>query len=238
MLKKLQMIFVILMSGCAGFSRTADCPLHVIHTQTFDLATCVRQSQIDADFIIYIEGDGNAFDKHGRQNRNPTPKSTFVRNLAIKDPRPNVAYVARPCQYTQDPLCSPKYWGSARFAPEVIDAIADAVYQIAGQRSVTMVGFSGGAAVAGLIAVTRPDIHVKNLVTISGNLDHRAWTEYHQLPALVDSMDLADWRDAYNKIPAVHYIGDRDNIIPAFITQNFVNDHNPVNTVSGMGHGK
>lgn len=237
MLKNILLFFVIFVPGCARFSNTPDCQLHIIHSQTFEIATWVRQSQDGDDFIIYIEGDGNAFDKRGQQNRNPTPKSHFVRDLAMRDTHSNVAYVARPCQYTQDPLCGPKYWGSARFAPEIIDATADVVRQIAGQRSVTLVGFSGGAQVAGLIAVMRPDIHVKNLVTLSGNLDHKTWTEHHNLPPLTDSMDLADWRDAYNKIPAVHYLGANDSVIPPSITQDFVGNTNPVIVIPYAGHG-
>ena len=47
-----------------------------------------------------------------------------------------------------------------------------------------MVGFSGGAQIAGLAATAKPGLNVKKIITIAGNLDHLAWTQYHNLPPL------------------------------------------------------
>ncbi|GAB2181920.1 hypothetical protein DLREEDagrD3_21430 [Denitratisoma sp. agr-D3] len=50
-----------------------------------------------------------------------------------------------------------------------------------GARRLTLVGYSGGAAA--LLAARCSD--VVRLVTIAGNLDHRAWTRYHHITTLL-----------------------------------------------------
>lgn len=51
--------------------------------------------------------------------------------------------------------------------------------------------------VAALIAATRPEINVAKVVTVSGNLDHQAWTAYHRLPPLSDSLNLPDYMASF-----------------------------------------
>lgn len=86
-----------------------------------------------------------------------------MRELAFEDDSPNVVYLARPCQYIKSPICSKRHWTTARFAPEVINAEYAAVKQIADGNPVILIGFSGGAQVAGLIASAKPGLNVKKL---------------------------------------------------------------------------
>ena len=127
-------------------------PNNVI-TPAFEIATWTRQENLTAPYVIYIEGDGYAFNRSGHPTDDPTPHGKFVRKMALNDTAPNVAYVARPCQFIRDTKCDTKYWTNARFATEIIDSMAYAIHDIAKSRPVTLIGFSGGAQVAGLIAV-------------------------------------------------------------------------------------
>lgn len=66
----------------------------------------------------------------------------------------------------------------------------DALKQRFGATRLTLVGYSGGAAVAALLATRRND--VARLVTVDGNLDHRAWTAHHRVTPLTGSLNPAE----------------------------------------------
>jgi len=70
------------------------------------------------------------------------------------------------------------------------------------------------------LAARRND--VVRLVTVAGNLDHRAWTEMHGLPALTDSLNPADeWR-ALRTLPQRHFIGGRDEVVGRRVTDAYL----------------
>jgi hypothetical protein len=136
--------------------------------------------------VIYFEGDGLAFLSPERFSEDPTPLQPLVLGLALAaraDTDSNVVYLARPCQYTGLlKACQPDYWTAKRFAPEVIAAMDDAVSQLKaryGASQLTLVGYSGGAAVAALLAERRDD--VDRLVSVAGNLSTKRWVELQSL---------------------------------------------------------
>lgn len=74
----------------------------------------------EKQLVVYLEGDGRAWASRTIISADPTPVKPLAMWLARADGRPNVAYLARPCQYGgagQSP-CSPRYWSSHRFAPK------------------------------------------------------------------------------------------------------------------------
>lgn len=149
-------LFGLLSAGCSGIKVPDDFAYKEIETRDFKLASWQKISEPDGVYKFYIEGDGHAFDSRGRPTADPTPQGTMLRELAFGDPSPNVIYLARPCQYIMSPICAKRHWTTARFAPEVINAEYDAVRQTAGGHEVILVGFSGGAQVAGLISAAKP----------------------------------------------------------------------------------
>lgn len=222
--------------SCASYAPPPQFHYQKIKTNTFTLASWQKISSPNATYKIYIEGDGYAFNTTGHPSHNPTPKQTTMRRLAFGDPSPNVIYLARPCQFIKSDICSTRHWTTARFAPEAINATTQAIQQIAGNNKVILIGYSGGAQVAGLIAVNKPQIHTKKLITIAGNLDHLAWTSYHKLPPLNESMSLESYQNQYAKIPQIHYIGADDKIIPPILTQNFVKDSHKIKIIPHASH--
>lgn len=174
---------------------------------------------------IYIEGDGFAWLSETQPSSDPTPINPMVLQLAISQPEDVAVYLARPCQYinAEASRCSRSYWTGQRFAPEVIAATNVAVEilkQRFGARQVVLVGYSGGGAVATLVAARRTD--VDRLITISGNLDHQAWTTYHRIAPLNGSLNPADETQTLQGIQQWHFVGEKDvNITPA-MAQGFV----------------
>ena len=138
----------------------------------------------------------------------------------------NIAYLARPCQFRNDETrCEAdkqRFWGAARFAPEVIgatsaaiDAISESVIspRCAEQEiALTVVGYSGGGTLAALVAQHRRD--VDGLVTLAANLDHDAWTTYHRVSPLTGSLSLLSSADRVVGIPQAHLRGTHDKIVP------------------------
>lgn len=170
---------------------------------------------------VYIEGDGLAWVDSSTPSLDPTPLQPLALQLALRDGQA-AAYLARPCQYTMDsdPHCRQAYWTSHRFAPEVIRAgnqALDALKQSFAARRLILVGYSGGGAVATLLAARRHD--VLRLITIAAPLDHQAWTARDQLTPLAASLNPADDWAALQSLPQRHYAGGRDQVVGADIAR-------------------
>lgn len=172
---------------------------------------------------VYIEGDGFAWATRYRPSVNPTPVNPLALRLAVQDGQ-DAAYLARPCQYsvTLARDCNTRYWTSHRFSLEVIEAMDDAVTQLktrTGASRLVLIGYSGGGTVAALVAARRKD--VDRLVTVAGNLDHKAWTRLHNISALTGSLNPPDeWR-ALAGVSQIHFIGQSDRIVPDEVYQSY-----------------
>lgn len=184
-------------------------------TRDFTLAGFVsRQPATHDTLTIYIEGDGLAWVNFAQVSPDPTPMRAVGLELALRHPHGAAAYLARPCQYVEGDdarNCAPTWWSDRRFAPEVVAAADQAVGQLKQRfqaKELELVGYSGGGAIAALVAARRSD--VARLVTVAGNLDHQAWTKLHHLSPLTGSLNPADAWPALAGLPQLHFIGKQD----------------------------
>jgi pimeloyl-ACP methyl ester carboxylesterase len=170
------------------------------------------------DLTVYVEGDGFAWFDMETPSTDPTPRDPLALRLALSQPQGRAVYLARPCQYgdARNDGCDQRYWTNARFAPEVVQAEDIGLNQLKqrmGAERITLVGYSGGGAIATLLAQRRTD--VVRLVTVAGNLDHRAWALHHRVSSLSGSLNAADNSERIANLPQIHFVGDRDvNISP------------------------
>lgn len=222
-----------------GFERIS------IPSPHFTLTAYLRITRPGAPLNLYIEGDGTAWVNRVIRSEDPTPRSTLVMELAGQDPAANVAYLARPGQYlpAQVSPCDPAYWSDKRFASEVIAAMDGAVSILAGKarvEEINLIGYSGGGAVAALIAAGRSD--VGSLRTIAGNLDPATLNRHHGVSPLDESsrnpMDVAA---GLKGMPQRHFVGSGDKVVPAFITHSFLSrmgssDFRELTVVEGATH--
>ena len=174
---------------------------------------------------VYIEGDGVAWINRSLVSLDPTPQDPIALKLALRDPSATAIYLARPCQYVDEQeaqACGLTWWTQQRFAPTVVQAMShaiDVLQQQTGAQHLVLVGYSGGGALAALIAAQRTDVAL--LLTVAGNLDHVAWTRLHRVAPLTGSLNPADeWR-ALADIPQQHWVGGQDMIVPVAIAQSY-----------------
>lgn len=214
-------------------------------TRDFVLTGFVRITRPDAPLDLYIEGDGFAWVTRSEPSLDPTPHEATGLELAAADPAPNVAYLARPCQFTPmglNPQCAVPYWTGKRYAPEVIASMNDAVDRLAARvpgQAVNLIGYSGGGAVAVLIAARRHD--VATLRTVAGNLDSEYVNRIHDVSPMPASLDPIDDARRVGAIPQIHFSGARDKVVPTQVARRFVERAGPacaqVYVVPGMTHG-
>jgi hypothetical protein len=240
-------LLAALLAGCAGFDRsgTADqlakpagMTRSLVRTSGFVLTAFTRSRDARAPWVVYIEGDGLAWLSRTEPSPDPTPRTPVGLQLAVLDPAPNVLYLARPCQYTPfevDRRCHRDYWTGRRFAEEVVAAMNEAIDRVVrasgravppvggreteSPRGVRLVGYSGGGAVAALIAARRGD--VIDLRTVAGNLDHVALNRHHEVSPLRGSLNAADVAPRLAGLPQLHLVGGRDKVVVPSVAESY-----------------
>lgn len=226
--------FILALAGCGSTisSRTnlaadiaaGQLPIHdLMPAGNFSLASYARITKEGEAARVYIEGDGLAWLGSREPSLNPTPTNPVALRLAVRDPSPNVIWLARPCQYEGfSGTCSVDYWTSLRFAPDVIFAYMEALDALKQKHAVTgfeLVGFSGGGAIATLLAAQRSD--VISLRTVAGNLDIEAFNSLHKVSPMPLSLNPRDVAEKIQHIPQLHFTGGEDDIVPQSIYDSF-----------------
>ena len=209
----------LLQKASAKAMQLVDIPSHGFVIRTYQRLLANR-----APINVYIEGDGFAYINKSQASLDPTPKQPIGLILALADNAPNVVYIARPCQYTlkESSTCQVADWTDKRFSEEMITVINDALNRVKPANSsqkIVLTGYSGGAAVAVLIAARRND--VASLRTLAGNLNHNAVNQFHRVSLMPQSLNAIDVANQIRQIPQVHFVGGQDTVIPSFIAQQF-----------------
>ncbi|PTB16875.1 alpha/beta hydrolase [Trinickia symbiotica] len=225
----------LLLTACAQLDRnahadalaaTAGLKREQIVTASFVITAWSRIGRPDQPIDLYIEGDGLAWLSRSEPSLDPTPREAMGLALAVADPALNVAYVARPCQFTPialNPRCNIPYWTGRRFAPDVVASTNEAVDQIAarapGQR-INLIGYSGGAAIAVLVAARRRDI--ASIRTVAGNLDDEYINRIHHVSAMPESLNPIDFAPRVSAIPQIHFDSDADIVVTPEVARRFI----------------
>jgi pimeloyl-ACP methyl ester carboxylesterase len=209
-----------------------------IKTKSFFLTTYSKfetTSNSKSVINVYIEGDGYAWVDRYKLSKDPTPINPISLRLAAVDQRPNVLYIARPCQYVDRRLekgCSNIYWSGSRFAPEVVDSlnqVIDYFKKKHGISHVRLYGHSGGGALAVIVAGNRKDVY--EIGTAAANLNHKELNKIHEVTPMSSSLDAIDFVEKVRNIPQFHLVGKEDQVVLPEIITDFVKK---VNAKGGM----
>ncbi len=197
-----------------------------IETPLFTYTAFSRINDETHALHVYIEGDGVAWLSRYRPSPDPTPHNPMALLLAAQDTAPNVVYLARPCQFTPRELnahCQVDYWTNKRFAPEVIASFSQALDQIKARNHIgklDLIGYSGGGAIAALLAEQRNDI--QSLRTVAGYLDVAYVNQQHNVSAMPESLNPIDQARQLQYLPQIHFSGEKDSVISPEVARRFV----------------
>ncbi len=174
---------------------------------------------------IYIESDGAPWPFRDAPPTDPTPIKQTVLRMASADPSDLVAYLGRPCQYLELKdleRCDPLLWTLGRFSPDAVDATGRAVEALkraSGATSLALVGYSGGGAMAALVAAARSDVSC--LVTLAAPLDTDTWTHTIGVSRLRASRNPLEVAPQLTKLAQTHFRGLNDRLVPPVSTTRF-----------------
>lgn len=176
---------------------------------------------------VYIEGDGRAWITQSQPSLDPTPHNLFFAQLSMHDMQPSI-YLGRPCQFVRNENCTVSLWTSARFGQPTLTAMHLALDQVLRDFNVQeleLIGYSGGAAIALLLAAQRDD--VQQVQTIAGNLSPKVWVQFHGLTALSDSQDPTAYAKKLQSIRQRHFVGELDKNISLPLFYQFMQHFSP-----------
>lgn len=202
-----------------------DQRLQTLDTEPFPLLLGTpAQVPAAAHLRVYLEGDGHAWATRSQPSLDPSPRDLLVARLAFSDPTPSL-YLARPCQFVTAPGCTTRLWTAQRFGAEVLgslDQALDVIKARYGNRDFELIGYSGGAALALLLAARRDDI--ASVQTLAGNLSPRYWAQLQHLSPLEGSLEPLDYRQRLAQIPQRHLTGAADALVPVAIVEHYRDD--------------
>lgn len=224
----------LLLTGCSSTQQLADRGLmlkqvaSVYGTPAVPIAGLAPSTSDKASRLrIYIEGDGRAYATARQPSTDPTPIGDTTHQLMALDAG-RAGYLARPCQFLSGSHCTLDRWTTYRFGQSNIDAMSAAVDDMKARENaaeVELVGYSGGAAVALLLAAQRKDVY--QVQTIAGTLDHEAWTSALKLSPLNGSLNPTAFADRLASIPQRHYVGDQDTVMPDAVVISYMRKVRP-----------
>lgn len=168
--------------------------------------------------VIFIEGDGSTWVDGGRRvAADPTAHVPLALELAVDTPA-SVLYLGRPCylETVRPPECSEALWTSQRYSSEVVRSMSAAASAFISEHHferVLLVGYSGGGALAVLMARDLPQL--QGIVTVAGNLDPDAWARLHGYDPLDGSLNPALAPPLPAQLDQWYLVGQRDENVPA-----------------------
>lgn len=222
------------LQGCAtpaekfiGMTQALNFSLQIIDGnphkhRVFANTTALHNAQFKV-LHVYLDGDGTPWSSSHRIADDPTPRNPLILELMQKDQAPAIL-LGRPCYYglSLSHTCNKSLWTSHRYSEEIVHSMHAALDRWLTNKNVShlvLIGFSGGGTLAALLAPRLDKLNT--LVTISANLDIKAWSDYHGY--LPPSGSLNPIVDA--KIPAtirqIHLAGEEDDNVPAKIVESF-----------------
>ena len=209
--------FTSIFAGCA-LTRAAVLPSNsTIDTPDF-AHRVIELGETSPVLHVYIEGDGRPWLSRRMVAADPTPRRAMMLKLMKMDSTQSL-YLGRPCYFqTEDNNCNALWWTQLRYSKRVVESMNAALdLHLAVSQQVVLIGHSGGATLAMLMAEKRNDVVA--VVTLAGNLDVNAWAEQHGYSPLQGSLNPADSSPLRQEIKQLHYLGTHDRTISKAIIE-------------------
>jgi hypothetical protein len=218
---------VMLLLGCASPTQRMDREAQrsgltrsVVVGTTFRHVVYTRPAASNGDsWTVYLESDGLPWINGRAPAADPTSREPLALQLMMRT-QGAALYVTRPCYHElMDAACSWQAWTSARYSASVVESMTRAIETKLGEvkaAKITLVGYSGGGALAALIAERLR--HVDTVITIAANLDTQAWTSHHRYLPLSESLNPAK-SELNHLFEELHLLGSHDTNVPPATTR-------------------
>lgn len=222
---------VLLTTACTSplerarqFANEQKLSSEIVRGAAFQHQVFRKQARPSERLHIYLDGDGSPWLLGQFVSNDPTPRQPLALQLMAAAPY-SAIYLGRPCYFglAETPPCAPRYWTSARYGEDVVNSLVTAITQLRqGQQQLLLIGYSGGGALATLVATRlKGDIQ---LVTVAGNLDISAWTTLHGYLPLNDSLNpILEPRGSLNR--QIHLSGLQDRNTPPELARAYIKRH-------------
>ena len=233
-------LLLLALSSCALSpvgTTLPESPDRIIRAGGFDLSWYHNGASLRGKTVhVYLGGDGKPLDpESGLPSIDPTPEHAPALQLTALD-RHESLFVARPCHYKPyQANCESSLWSEARYGETVVGALCKAIEQLTGGRSISLIGFSGGGALAVLLSHCLPT--VRNVVTVNGNLATGVWTNSRGFMPLSASSDPVLAGLPQHVQGRLFLVGEKDAVVPPAISSHFSAAHGgEVLGFKGYGH--
>ena len=155
----------------------------------------IQKKSVQSVIHVYLDGDGTPWEKNRWITDDPTPRNHLILRMMEQDPSPAIL-LGRPCYLglNQSTVCHNKYWTSHRYSQQIVSGMIKALnawLQSRHYKKVVLIGYSGGGALAMLMASSVKSID--SVVTVAANLDVVAWSRLHGYSPLSGSLNPADF---------------------------------------------
>jgi len=224
----------LFIGGCASYSpenfyKTAKqlkLEKIIIKGKTFPMIYYTKGIKQNTENLhIYLGGDGTPWLDIMTYSVDPTPSNPMILKLMDMDNSTSL-FLGRPCYQglSKTPPCDYYYWTAGRYSPAVLANMREAIMKLINKyqvKNLTLIGFSGGGALATLLANDIPQSNT--VVTIAGLLDTDAWTDLHFYSPLSGSLNPAKQAPLAKHIQQIHLLGDNDKNIPPEIVSVYLN---------------
>ena len=140
-----KILYIFLLLGVCFFSCAKNIAIpnefnyKEVSAGTYTLASWQKISNDKSPIHIYIEGDGNSFNRYGYPTNDPTPNGTFLREIAFNDPNENVVYLARPGQFVKDQNKNQIDWTTGRFSEKIVDSVSLAIEELSDTKPIILI---------------------------------------------------------------------------------------------------
>jgi len=174
---------------------------------------------------IYLDGDGTPWLRHRWIAKDPSPRNPQILELMSLDKSPAIL-LGRPCYYGLHTTsnCHYRYWTSHRYAPDIVESMAQALSTWLAQhpqfKQLSFIGYSGGGTLAVLLAPYFSN--TQQVVTVAANLDIDAWSNLHNYSPLSGSLNPINQPKLSPATKQLHISGSQDKNVPSVIIKSYV----------------